>query len=579
MLMQVIHLRGPAVRDRRHRRDQLSQGAARRRRCGRSASSRFALYHHVVRRGVDAGHGGDFADDFSRALDDAWRARLGAKKLYVNELFLTLVRRPAAGPGRRGGRRAARLDRRPGSDAKAPPRCQTSCASWTPRAKRCWRRSAPYGARLLGGLRDAQGPLLRAAGIPVVALQRRDAARCCCRSADLGEYLPYRRVSFGAETVELSRRRRTATRSFAAHGLDQGLSAADRAGHARRPAAPAVRNGRSARASPSSTARRASSRMNLALRRMRSAEDEALSLRQGLSQAKDDVAAGRAAFGEHHLTRRGPAPTPRAVERGGGRGAGRASPRWASSPCARRSRWSRPSGRSSPAISSISPGARLISTANFAGFASATISRSARPTATTGARRSRVLETTVGRPLLFQFPQGRPRQLHRHRPVGLGQDGGAELPAGPGAQVRSAHRLLRQGSRRGDVPARHRRPLRRAAARRADRASIRCSWPTRPANRALPGRLDRAPGHAAGRDLGAEDLARIKEAVDANYDQPPAYRRLRYFAELFRGDRAARRRRPGRAAAALVGRGRARLAVRQRRGRAGPRRPHASAST
>jgi type IV secretion system protein VirB4 len=44
------------------------------------------------------------------------------------------------------------------------------------------------------------------------------------------------------------------------------------------------------------------SRMNLALRRMRSAEDEAVSLREELSIAKDDVAAGRAAFGEHHTT-------------------------------------------------------------------------------------------------------------------------------------------------------------------------------------------------------------------------------------------------------------------------------------
>jgi hypothetical protein len=44
------------------------------------------------------------------------------------------------------------------------------------------------------------------------------------------------------------------------------------------------------------------SRINLALRRMRSAEDEALSLRGPLTDAKDDVAAGRAAFGEHHMT-------------------------------------------------------------------------------------------------------------------------------------------------------------------------------------------------------------------------------------------------------------------------------------
>ena len=43
-------------------------------------------------------------------------------------------------------------------------------------------------------------------------------------------------------------------------------------------------------------------RMNLALRRMRSAEDEALSLRADLANAKDEVAAGRAGFGEHHMS-------------------------------------------------------------------------------------------------------------------------------------------------------------------------------------------------------------------------------------------------------------------------------------
>src|SRR3546814_15572858 len=35
---------------------------------------------------------------------------------------------------------------------------------------------------------------------------------------------------------------------------------------------------------------------------MRSAEDEALSLRADLSHAKDEVAAGRSGFGEHHMT-------------------------------------------------------------------------------------------------------------------------------------------------------------------------------------------------------------------------------------------------------------------------------------
>jgi type IV secretion system protein VirB4 len=58
-----------------------------------------------------------------------------------------------------------------------------------------------------------------------------------------------------------------------------------------------------------------------------------------------------------------------------------------------------------------------------------------------------------------------------------------------------------------------------------------------PANRAFLAdwttRLVSRPGEM----LSAEDLARIKDAVDANYDQQPAFRQLCYFGELFRGDR------------------------------------------
>ena len=34
---------------------------------------------------------------FCRRLDDAWRDRLARRQLYVNDIFLTLVRRPLQG--------------------------------------------------------------------------------------------------------------------------------------------------------------------------------------------------------------------------------------------------------------------------------------------------------------------------------------------------------------------------------------------------------------------------------------------------------------------------------------------------
>lgn len=62
-------------------------------------SSRFALYHHVIRRRVEPELAGSFPDPFSAEIDRVWRRRLSAKRLFVNNLFLCLIRRPLQGRG------------------------------------------------------------------------------------------------------------------------------------------------------------------------------------------------------------------------------------------------------------------------------------------------------------------------------------------------------------------------------------------------------------------------------------------------------------------------------------------------
>ena len=64
------------------------------------ASARFALVHHVVRRAVSPDLEGKFGDPFSTALDETWRNRLAERRLYVNDLYLTLVIRPLVGRAR-----------------------------------------------------------------------------------------------------------------------------------------------------------------------------------------------------------------------------------------------------------------------------------------------------------------------------------------------------------------------------------------------------------------------------------------------------------------------------------------------
>src|ERR1700753_2937059 len=78
MLLQFIHLAGlpfeTADSEEINYRKALREGAFR-----ALASSRFALYHHIIRREAIPELTGVFGDDFSRSLDAAWRCRPATK--------------------------------------------------------------------------------------------------------------------------------------------------------------------------------------------------------------------------------------------------------------------------------------------------------------------------------------------------------------------------------------------------------------------------------------------------------------------------------------------------------------------
>ena len=59
--------------------------------------ARFVLYHHVVRRRVSVSLEASFDDPLAAHIDRRWRDKLGSGSLFVNDQFVTLVRRPARG--------------------------------------------------------------------------------------------------------------------------------------------------------------------------------------------------------------------------------------------------------------------------------------------------------------------------------------------------------------------------------------------------------------------------------------------------------------------------------------------------
>lgn len=521
LLMQTIQVRGlvfeTADTDEINYRKQLRDAALQ-----AIGSSRYAINHHIIRREAEVSLGADYRDPFSRRLDSAWRAKLSTRKLYVNDLFMTLVRRPLQ--GKVGA--ADRLRQRFGKMVEPLDTTRFELQQLSQARDALMAALGNYEPRLLGVYDTPHGPCSEPLEF-LSYLFNGEMRPVLLPMQDLGDYLPYRRISFGQDAVELGRAG-ASPRQFlglvsikdypgqtAPGMLDQllrlpfELTVSQSFGFVERQAA--------------------LSRMNLALRRMRSAEDEALSLRGELTQAKDHVAAGRAAFGEHHMTIAVRAGSPEEIDEGVAEVQASLADLGILSV--------REDIALEPAFWAQFPGnfkyiARrgLVSTSNFAGLASCHNFSLGKPAGNHWGEAVTLLETTAAGPYFFNFHQGDLGNFTVIGPSGSGKtvvlnfllaqarkfspriiffdkDRGAELFI---RAIGGRYDVLRPGIPSGLNP---------------------LQLADTPANRQFV--IDWIALLAGGAD--GEELARIKDAVDASYEQPIEHRRLRYIVELFRG--------------------------------------------
>lgn len=521
LLMQVIQIGGllfetadsEELNYRKHLRDATLQAIG---------SSRFALYHHVIRRRIDAGLSSDFPDDFSRRLDSAWQDRLASKQLYVNDLFLTIVRRPLRG-------RIGILDRLRGglgqSDGGEAAKAQ-ELRQLNEAREALMASLGAYAPRLLGAYQTRQG----AASEPLEflsTLYNGELRPVLMPLQDIGAYLPYRRVSFGQNAIELAPAA-DSDRSFL--GI---VSIKDYPGQT----APGMLDELlrlpfeiTVSQSFGFVDRQAAlSRMNLALRRMRSAEDEAVSLRSELSSAKDEVAAGRAGFGEHHMTIAVRSDTPEGIDQAIAEVQAALADLGVIAV--------REDIALEPAFWAQFPGnfryiARrgLISTGNFAGLASGHNFPVGQAAGNHWGEAVTLLETTAAGPYYFNFHHG---DLGNFTVIGPSGSGKTVVLNFLLAQARKFRpRIIFFDKDRGAEL------FIRAIGGRYD--VLRPGTPSG----LNPLQLDDSAEHrlflgewlallAGGVDI--DEAARIKDAVDANFEQPRAHRRLRHLVELLRG--------------------------------------------
>ncbi|WP_373487487.1 VirB4 family type IV secretion/conjugal transfer ATPase [Blastomonas sp.] len=490
------------------------------------ASARFALVHHVVRRAVAPELEGNFGDSFSAALDQAWRARLSARRLYVNDLYLTLLIRPLAG-------RAGAAERLLGLFGGAAPASGETTADL--RALNQAREALlaaldPYRPRLLSSYEIATG----LASEPLEFLSTllgNPATPMLLPQGELAQAMARRRISFGADAIEFG--------PVDGYGSDVAaiLSVKDYPAETgpgmlddlyRLPFEMVVTQS-FAVVDREPTLQR----MDLALRRMRSAADAAVSLRSELTLAKDEVAAGRTLFGEHHLTVLLKAANLSELDASIGEvqatlaDAGFVAVReelgleaafWAQFPgnfhyIARRA---------------------LISSANFAGFASAHNFPVGQPSGNFWGDAVTLFETTSAGPYFFNFHRG---DLGNFTIIGPSGSGKTVVLGFLLAQARRfAPRIVLFDKDRGAEI------FLRAIGGVYD--SLRPGAPTRlnplalpdtPVNRRFLSEWIAKLATGAGEAPTVEEAGWISDAIASSYAGPPEHRRLRHLAELFRG--------------------------------------------
>ncbi|WP_228244368.1 VirB4 family type IV secretion system protein [Porphyrobacter sp. GA68] len=488
-------------------------------------SPRYALWHHVVRRRAEGALPATFPDDFSHRLDARWRERLLSKQLFVNDLFLTLVRRPLE--GRIG--LADRLRRgfaRSGSGAAHGETLAGERRALDNATEALLAALGAYAPRRLS-LYEESGALHSEPAEFLAWLLNGTMHPIALPHGDLGHHLAARRASFGRNAVELAPagnepRRFQALVSIKDYPnrtmpgmfdelyrlpfeltVTQSFAFVERA--------------------------RALSSMNLSLRRMRAAEDEAVSLRDELSVAKDEVAAGRAGFGEHHTTIALHAESLEALDTGTAEVTALLADLGITAV--------REDIALEPAFWAQFPGnfryiARrgLVSTTNFAGLASLHNFPVGRASGNHWGAAVSLLETTAAGPYFFNFhardlgnftvigPSGSGKtvilnfllaQARRFQPriVFFDKDRGAELFI---RAIGGSYDRLRPGSPAGLNP---------------------LQLEDTPANRQF---LHEWLGLLAG-GLDAGEAELVADALEANFLSPPPRRRLRHLAELFRG--------------------------------------------
>lgn len=260
------------------------------------ANSRYVIHHHIIRRRVAIDKRGTYENPVCQDINERWHDALGRENLFVNELFISIIRRPPRG-------KTGLADRLTGGLSKVlSAESRSTVLSKEVRELDSTREALmsalqAYEPRLLGTYTTPHGDCSEPLEF-LSCLFNGELRPVLQPQGDAGLYIPYKRISFGIDTME---RKRPAGHDFGAIISFKEYPSTAVPGMLdavlRLPYEIVV-----AEAFSFVERQIGLERISLSLRRLKSADDDTTSLRQGLVDAKDNLASGKTAFGEHQFS-------------------------------------------------------------------------------------------------------------------------------------------------------------------------------------------------------------------------------------------------------------------------------------
>jgi type IV secretion system protein VirB4 len=262
------------------------------------SNSRFGIYQHVIRRQIQDTNPGFFENNWCQDLEHAYQNRLATKKMFINEHYLTIIRRPATSKVGMISEILKTISGKIDQNVHADLQKEAHQALFEA-VSNILNTLSPYTPQLLK-LTDTKDGLYseQLSFLSYLINGEMREIRLPCMS--LADYLPTKRFSFGRESFEI---RGSAPDDIKLGGILSVKEYTNATGPGMLDGLLRLPHEFIITQSFGFVDRQTSlSSINDATRKMIASDAGAHSLIEDMEHAKDELSSGQTSFGEHHLT-------------------------------------------------------------------------------------------------------------------------------------------------------------------------------------------------------------------------------------------------------------------------------------